>query len=337
MSGLLKVLILYLRKMPFSGKSKLNLSNRMENTAPKTEEKKKRGGIFFLWFLILLFAAGNGILFKLYWEEKQRADKTEVIVKQVYIERDNVKSDLLKLQEEYGTLQTNDSKVQKELDEKRAYIAQLLEEAEKHKGDAYVISRLRKETETLRSIMKHYVVTIDSLATLNKTLIADKKNMSADLNKEKDKSTNLSKEKEDLQKQVNMAALLKATNFKAMGIRTKSGGKKEVETTKASKVDKIKVTLSFAENPLSKKGTRTAYFRIMTPDGKEMCKSADNTFTFDGSKGFFAGKQDFEYANQEISIAGYCHNNGDKFVPGKYMIEVTVDGSVVGNTTLTLE
>jgi hypothetical protein len=301
------------------------------------KKEKKKGGVLILWFLIFLFASGNGVLAWFYWQEKQRADKTEVIIKQVFIERDNVKSDLLKLQEEYATLQTNDAKVNKELDEKRAYITQLLEEAEKHKGDAYVIMKLKKETETLRKIMKHYVYTIDSLGQLNEHLIAEKKSMSVDLTKEKDKSTSLSKEKEDLQKQVDMAALLKATNFKALGVRFKSGGKKEFETNKASKVEKIKVSLSFAENPLAKKGNRIAYFRVMTPDGKEMYKSPENTFTFDGTKGYFAGRQPFEYNSQEISITSYCNNSGDKFLPGKYIIEVTVDGSVVGSTGLVLE
>ncbi|HXC05532.1 MAG TPA: hypothetical protein VNZ86_12310 [Bacteroidia bacterium] len=314
-----------------------NTSQSGSGTPEKNNKEKKRRGVILLWVLILLLAGGNAYLFKLYLNEKDRSERTEVIVKQVFVERENVKSDLLKVQEEYATLQTSDAKVNKELDEKRAYIAQLLEEADKHKGDAYVIMKLKKETETLRKIMKHYVYTIDSLGQLNQSLIAEKKTMSADLNKEKDKTVNLSKEKDDLQKQVNMAALLKATNFKAIGIRTKSGGKKELETNKASKVEKIKVSLSFAENPLAKKGPRTAYFRIMTPDGKEMYKSAENTFTFDGSKGYFAGKQPFEYNSTEISLTSYCSNNGDKFIPGKYMLEVTVDGSVIGNTSLVLE
>ncbi|MFI5150374.1 MAG: hypothetical protein ACHQRM_11625 [Bacteroidia bacterium] len=316
----------------------------MENTGPSSpgvqqevKKEKKRRGVIFLWLFILLLCGSNGYILKLYLDQKQKADKIEVIVKQVFVDRENVKSDLLKVQEEYATLQTNDAKVNKELDEKRAYIAQLLEEADKHKGDAYVIMKLKKETETLRKIMKHYVYTIDSLGQLNQSLVAEKKTISADLNKEKDKTVNLSKEKEDLQKQVNMAALLKATNFKAVGIRTKSGGKKELETAKASKVEKIKVSLSFAENPVAKKGARIAYFRIMTPDGKEMYKSPENTFTFDGSKGYFAGKQPFEYNATEINLTSYCSNNGDKFLPGKYMLEVTVDGSVVGSTTLVLE
>ncbi|MBK6522221.1 MAG: hypothetical protein IPG08_07755, partial [Sphingobacteriaceae bacterium] len=50
-------------------------------------------------------------------------------------------------------------------------------EAKKHKGDAYFIAKLKKETETLRAIMQHYVVTIDSLNTLNQNLIVEKKNV----------------------------------------------------------------------------------------------------------------------------------------------------------------
>src|SRR5688572_9580137 len=68
-----------------------------------------------------------------YKDQKQRAEKSEVIIKEVYIERDNVKQDLVQLQEDFSNLKTNDARVQKELEEKKAYIAELLEQAEKHK------------------------------------------------------------------------------------------------------------------------------------------------------------------------------------------------------------
>jgi hypothetical protein len=45
---------------------------------------------------------------------------TEVVVKeQVIVERDDIKGDLLQLQDEYSTLQTNDVALQKELEEKQ--------------------------------------------------------------------------------------------------------------------------------------------------------------------------------------------------------------------------
>ena len=65
--------------------------------------------------------------------------------------------------------------MQLDIDAKRERIEELIKEAAKHKGDATIISKLKKETQTLRSIMQSYVRTIDSLNTLNQTLEAEKK------------------------------------------------------------------------------------------------------------------------------------------------------------------
>ncbi len=141
----------------------------MEN---KPEEKKSKNRI--LWILLLLLLVGNGTFAWLWLQEKGRANSEVIVKEQVIVERDNVKTDLLALQQEYSTLQTSDKAVQAELEQKRSEIADLLVQAEKHKDDAYIISRLKKETETLRKIMQHYVVEIDSLNTMNKTIIAEK-------------------------------------------------------------------------------------------------------------------------------------------------------------------
>jgi len=76
----------------------------------------------------------------------------------------------------------------------------------------------------------------------------------------------------------------------------------------------------------------------MTPDGKEMAKSYDESykFNFDSSSGYFAGKETLNYANKEIDGVTYCEGMDD-FVPGTYIIEITCDGVVVGNTTLKLD
>ncbi|HWY33750.1 MAG TPA: hypothetical protein VNX68_03840, partial [Nitrosopumilaceae archaeon] len=155
----------------------------MENTNKPKEEKKKRGGLI-AWILLLLSLGGNGIMFYLLNQEKDKVAEQVEIVKTVYVERDNVKNELLSLKEEYETLHTRDKKLQAEIDEKKLQIEQLLKEAEKHKGDAYVIAKLRKETETLRQIMKGYIHTIDSLNTLNQHLIVEKNGVIKDLNVE---------------------------------------------------------------------------------------------------------------------------------------------------------
>jgi len=306
----------------------------MEENTPN--ENRKKSGL--LWVLIGLLAITNAVTFWMYLQEKNSGNQTIVLKEQIIIERDNVKNELLQLQKDYGSLKTNDAALQAEIDAKKAQIDELLANAEKHKGDPYIIAKLKKETETLREIMRGYVRTIDSLGTLNKTLTIEKDNVLKDLATEKGKITNLNKEKDDLNATVQKGSILSCFNVSAKGVKFKSGGKKEVETTKASRTQKIKVSFSLGENKIAKSGEKTVYIRIVTPDGKEMAKSYDDNyrFTFNKSGGYFAGKQTLNYANTEISGVTYCEGQGE-LVPGNYIIEITCDGALIGNTTLRLD
>jgi hypothetical protein len=304
----------------------------MENNQKEKSNNK-------LWIIIsAVLLLGNGTFITLWLSERGRANTEVVIKEQVILDRDNVKAELLELQEEYATLQTNDKAMQVELEAKRAEIAQLLEQAEKHKDDAYIISKLRKEVNTLRKIMKHYVHEIDSLNTLNQTIIAEKNKVAADLTAEKGITSKLSKDKDALQSTVNLGSILKASQPVAQGIKVKSGGKKEVETEKASRVDKIKVSFVLGENKIAKSGGRTIYVRIVSPDGKEICKSPDsgNMFSFNGSKGYYAGREDIDYRNEEMPVSVYCESPNE-FIPGKYQVTIGCDNVIIGETSLNLK
>lgn len=302
----------------------------------KQEEKKSKKGIILVLFALLL--GGNGTFGWLWWQEKNRASTVVVEKQQVIVERDNVKNDLIGLQEQFATLQTNDKGLQAELETKRTEIADLIEQAEKHKDDAYIISKLKKETQTLRNIMKHYIVEIDSLNTLNKTITAEKIKVTEDLSSEKTKTSQLAKDKNELQSTVNLGSVLKAENPTVKGVKFKSGGQKEVETTKASRVEKLKVSFVIGENKIAKKGIKPVYVRITTPDGKELCKSPDdlNIVKFNGSKGYFAGKQEINYGNEDVSVDVFCANPVE-FIPGKYLVDIICDEVIIGNSSITLK
>jgi hypothetical protein len=306
----------------------------MEDNA--TNDNRKKSGL--LWILISLLTITNVVTFVMYIKEKNKAANEIVVTEQVVVERDNVKADLLQLQKDFENLQTNDKGLQAEIEAKKAEIAQLLEDAEKHKGDAYVISKLKKESETLRQIMRGYVRTIDSLGTLNKNLIVEKDNVLKELDTEKGKITGLNKEKEELQSTIQKGSILSCFNVVAKGVKFKSGGKKESETSKASRAEKIKVSFTLGENKIARAGEKTVFIRIVTPDGKEMAKNYDDNyrFTFNKSSGYFAGKEALNYANAEISGVTYCEGK-DPLVPGNYIIEVACDGVIIGSTNLRLD
>ncbi len=301
------------------------------------EKSKKRRAVIF-WIFILLLMGTNGYTLWLLFKEKNKIVEQKVITNTIIVERDHVKSDLLNLQKDFENLQTNDVRLQKDIEEKKARIEELIKQAEKHKGDAYIIGQLRKETETLRLIMQGYVHTIDSLNTLNIKLVAEKKTILKQLDKEKEKQIDLNKEKEELQSTIAKGSVLTCFNVNAKAVSFKRKGKKEVETTKARKTQKIKVSFSIGENKIAKAGEKTFFVRIMTPDGKEMAKSYDDNykFTFNKNSGYFAGKETLNYANVEIMGVTYCEGSGE-FVPGNYLIEVSCDGAVIGNSSLKLD
>lgn len=299
------------------------------------KEEKKRGGI--LWIVVALLLGSNLVTLWLYWQEKNKAAEQIVVTEKVLVEKSTIQSDLASLQKEYEHLKTSDVALQKEIDEKKAYIEQLIKEAAKHKGDAYIIAKLKKETETLRMIMIGYVHTIDSLGQLNQALRVEKAEVVKELDNEKGKITNLNKEKDELKATIEKGSILTCFNVKAIAVKLKGGSKKESITDKAKRADKIKVSFTLSENKIAKPGEKTVYVRIITPDGKEMAKNYDDNykFSFDQSSGYFAGKETLNYANVEISGVLYGEGN-EPLVPGNYIIELTCDKVVVATTALKL-
>lgn len=302
------------------------------------EKSRRRGGIIILWSVILLLLISNGVTIWLWQTSTTEIIREKIVTEQVIVERDNVKADLLILQKDFEGLKAGDVIMQKEIEEKRERINELIKQAERHKGDAYIIAQLRKETETLRSIMQGYVRTIDSLNTLNITLVKEKKTVLKQLDFEKEKQTTLIKEKDELKTTIAKGSVLTCFNITAIPVSYKRSGKKETETNKARKTEKIKVSFTLGENKIARTGEKTVYVRIMTPDGKEMAKNYDENykFSFNKSSGYFAGKETLNYANVEISGVTYCEGQGD-YVPGKYIVEVACDGVVIGSTTFKLD
>ena len=302
----------------------------------ENEKSSKKRGLLF-WIIIGLTTT-NVITIWLLVNEKSKVANTITISEKILVEKNTVEVDLLDLQKDYQNLQTNDAAMQLDIDAKRERIEELIKEAAKHKGDATIISKLKKETQTLRSIMQSYVRTIDSLNTLNQTLVAEKKTVLKQLGSEKEKQSVLIKEKDELKSTIAKGSILSCFNISAKAVLYKRGGKKESETNKARKTEKIKVSFSLGENKIAKAGEKTIYVRIMTPDGKELAKSYDDNcrFNFNQSSGYFAGKETLNYANAELMGVTYCEGQGE-YVPGNYIIEITCDGVVIGNTTIKLD
>lgn len=308
-----------------------------ENKATKpvqkpTEEKKDKKRRIIIILSVLCFGLATTVVYLL-------SSKQEVIVKLEKSESTNVDitEELTLLQADFANLETDNEELNTAVEEQKARIAEMLEEAEKHKDDAYIIAKLKKETKTLRKIMMGFVKDIDSLNTLNQNLIAEKEVITENLNQEKVRSTQLEQDKEGLKETVRKGSVLTAQNVRATGIRLKSGGSKESETTKAKRAEQIKASFILGENRIAEKGEKEVFMRILTPDGKELSSGINdaNRFAFNGVKGYFCAKESIDYQNEEMSMSLYAKNKAG-FIPGTYKVEIYADETLIGHTTLIL-
>lgn len=308
----------------------------MENINQKTPVQNNKNKLFVL--LIAFLTIVIGILIWQYIELKRSID-VEVAEKVQHIEeKQALNNELENLMEEYETLQSDNGQLQSEIDDKKVQIEKLLEEAKKYQGDRAMLNKLQKETQTLRTIMKGYVRTIDSLNTLNIALREENSLVKAELGTQKNKYNDLSKEKDNLSGKVKLASQLETTEVLAQAVFYRSGGK-EVDTRKAKKAEKFKCCFTVRENKVTPLGNKTFYMRITSPEGKVLAEGADESFTFsfEGTKGLFSAKKTAEYQGQLMSVCLLYNLKDNEKAEGKYIVEVFESEAKIGRTTFELK
>ena len=286
-----------------------------------------------LVLIILLF----GFCGFLIWQNIQLKNvvaEKEIVYVEISTERNNVKAELEDMLAQYNSLETNNGEIQAELEIEKAKIEDLLK---KIKGKDWSIHQLKKETETLRTIMKGFVVQIDSLNTINKELRAEKEVVQGELKSEKNKTENLTKENEGLSTKVTIASYIKTSGLKSSGVRVKTDNTGK-ENDRAKKIDKIRTTFTVLKNEITPPGEKWIYVRILSPDGKVLSEKTDdsNKFDFNGVKGLYSVKKSINYQNQEM-IVTIDWKKIDEFPVGEYNVEVYADGVDIGKTKFTLK
>ena len=138
------------------------MDNQADHTsAPKSTGNKTNKFLIVVTLLLLCFC---GFLIWQNLNLQKQIDTGEIAYNEVSSERDRVTLDLEKMLAQYEEMETNNEVLNSELEGQKAEIEKLLKAA---RGKNWTIHKLRKETETLRTIMKGYVVQIDSLNTAN--------------------------------------------------------------------------------------------------------------------------------------------------------------------------
>ncbi|MDT8413423.1 MAG: hypothetical protein RQ875_13245 [Vicingaceae bacterium] len=288
----------------------------------------------FMMVIIILLLGFCGYLIWQNLELKKAIDKGEIAYTEVSTERDQVQAELEEMLKKYEDLETDNQELSTELAAEKAKIEELIKKA---KGKDWSIYQLKKETETLRKIMKGYVVQIDSLNQLNNKLTNENKTVKNQLSNEQKKAQELTEKNEDLNTLVTVASHLKTLGLKSYGVKVKNDNTGK-EMDRAKKVDKIRTSFTVQKNTITKPGKKWIYVRILTPDGRVLSEKTDdsNKFDFNGVRGLYSSKKEIDYKNEDMQVT-IDWVKIDEFPIGEYNIEVYADGVDIGKTKFTLK
>lgn len=267
------------------------------------------------------------------------SQKSETIVYQegqieeIDSDRERLEVDLMKLRISYDTLQTDNAQLRTEISARKQEVDDLLK---KIKNKNYSIAKLEKEASTLRSIMKGYVVQIDSLNTLNQALMAENKEVKNEAQNVKKENEDLQKRQENMEKVISTGKTLQTGGISSLGIRLRSNGK-QVDTDRAKNVEMIKTCFTIYENPIADNGTKYIYLRIIAPNG-QVLPSSDNDAKakLEGEMKAYTIKREIDYNNEELDVCVF-YTLQSAASKGVYKIFIYEDGKRIGVNDMTLE
>ena len=287
--------------------------------------------------LLILLGLSNAATLSLLYSERQVNVELVTQNTDLGVEKDKLTIELQDMLSKYDSVDTENEEMNAQIAEQKAEIERLLEEAEKHKDDAWAIYKLRKEATTLRSVMKNYLVTIDSLNTVNQNLVQEKAQVQTQLAGQKQKNEELNEENEELAQKVKIGSKLKAVDLVSQGQRVKSNNIHR-ETDRAKRTDKIKTCFTIDKNEVIKPGKVDVFLRIIGPDGEVLAfdQTQDYMFTYDGKEGLYSRKEEIVYENDEVDLC-YYWDLLKEAKAGKYLIEVYAQDYLMGTTKFELK
>ena len=233
--------------------------------------------------------------------------------------------------DEMQILITNDSLVA-QLEREKLRTQQLLEELRATKAsNAAEITRLKKELQTVRAVMRSYVMQIDSLNQANAKLAKENKRVRTQYAEATKRVEVLQEEAKNLSDKVTLAAQLDATN-----IRIEPRNKRGKETNSVKSVIKFVIDFTIVKNITAATGERTIYVRIAKPDGSVLTKDASRTFKYENTKLEYSIKKVIEYTGEEQAVTVYW--DVEEFLnPGQYTVYLFSDGVMIGERSFSME
>jgi myosin heavy subunit len=248
------------------------------------------------------------------------------LVKDLETEKAELAQQMVALQQDFDSLNSDYESINHQLDTSREQVALLIEKLSKTEAtNRAKIRQYEKELGTLRSIMKGYIVQIDSLNTLNKKLTADAAEARREAAESRRANEQLTAQVENLSSQVNAGKILKARAISLVGYMSN-----DKPGDRHSRVRYMVANLSLVENSLADRGPVRVYVRVKDPEGLLLINNESTEFMVNGEVLQATASREVDYEGNEVDLSIYINDTGT-FNKGVYTLEVYTEKGLLGH------
>jgi hypothetical protein len=306
-------------------------------TPPNMPEAPKTDWRFFLTIGLLIILLGTwGYII---WDKskvKETIQQKDVQYATVVSEKDTLKSLLDEATMRYDILKTSNAKKDsaitakdREIAEKKARIQSILANANATKEQ---LAEAKQLIASLNSDIESYKTQIEVLKGENQQLTKEKEAVTQQRDlaqKDVEAAKETIKQKEET---IDVGSTLHVGGFNIVGVNVKGNGK-ESETTKAKKVDKLRISFVIDENRIAQSGKKELYVCITAPDGKPVAVEAMGSGIFttrEGEQRTFTQRVEINYTQGQRQTVSFDWSQNSPFQVGNYKIEVFHNGFKIG-------
>ena len=141
--------------------------------------------------------------------------------------------------------------------------------------------------------------------------------------------------KQELEKKVDVASTLNASNIVITPINIKNNGKEKVSTT-AKRVDKFIVSFDVA-NRIVQPGMTDVYVLVIGPDGKAISTGSETFTTREEGDKTFTAKLPVDLETAKKKNVEFAFVPGSNFMQGNYTVQIYQNGFLIGQGTRELK
>lgn len=323
-------------------------TTNLETSSVETKKPTKDYRNLFLGILAVLLVGVSGYLV---FDKKQSTatiDQQQTQIAKVTDEKSDIQQSFDASLSRLDSIKSVNSNLEGKLASSNSEItktkAEIRSILNKKNATAAELNRAKQLIASLNDKISTMQADVARLTQDNQNLTQDKVVLTQEktvLTEEKEKLnqdlTTTTVAKQDLEKKVDVASTLNASNISITPVKLKNNGEEKVTST-AKRVDKLKISFD-VDNRIAQPGNTDIYVVVVGPDGKPISIEALHSGTFttreEGDKSFTA-KLPVEVETAKRKNVEFQFTPGN-FQQGNYTIQIYQNGFKIGESTRELK